>query len=102
MQSDVVFVVEIDGAWTVSHDADVVGSFRTQIEAVDAARLVACGIEDCRILVQPQTYASQPDWTYEDPHDAWDHHVPEQMTVTVPYVESITEAKSVFPLVAKR
>lgn len=91
MQSDVVFVVEIDGVWTVSHDANVIGSYMTQIEAVDAARLVACDIDDCRILVQPQAYAAQPDWTYEDPYDAWDERERSSAPLDLAVVESKRE-----------
>lgn len=85
MHGDVVFVVEIDGLWTVSRDADVLGSYLTQIEAVDAARLIAAGMEECRILVQPKTYPVTPDWTFEDPHDDWDtrHHYAERVAAAV-------------------
>lgn len=84
MHDGVVFVVEIDGIWTVSRDADVLGSYLSQIEAIDAARLVAAGMTDCRILVQPKSYPTTPEWTFEDPHDEWDARHPTADRIRAP------------------
>ena len=94
MRSDVVFVVEIDGSWTVSHDANVIGSYRCQIEAIDAARLVASDIDDCRILVQPKVYPSQADWAFEDPCDIWDIRERERAAEASPLVPVAVDSVS--------
>jgi hypothetical protein len=76
MNERVFYVVAHGDDWVISEGSEILGTFQSQVDAIDRARIFAGTVEEARILVQRVVHPPEPDWTpdwmRDDPHDAWD------------------------------